>query len=262
MSKSLKIILWGAGGLIIACGLLTAGFIVGRVFLWNGGFRSGSMMSGWGFSQPQTCCADGSIPGWNGTSGRSFRRFGPGMMWGQTPGYSVPSSRPLTLDEAHQAVESYLASQNWTGFIIDEIMIFDNQAYAEIIEESTGIGAMELLVDASTGSVTPEPGPNMMWNLKYSPMSSRMHRPGSEDISSEMPVSPEQAVKLAQNYLDQYLPGVDADEHVDPFYGYYTIHTIEGGQIVGMLSVNGFSGDVFLHTWHGTFIEMSEEEHD
>jgi len=25
------------------------------------------------------------------------------------------------------------------------------------------------------------------------------------------------------------------------------------------LSVNGYSGQVFLHTWHGDFIEMTEE---
>jgi hypothetical protein len=25
-----------------------------------------------------------------------------------------------------------------------------------------------------------------------------------------------------------------------------------------MLSVNGYNGQVFLHTWHGTFIEESE----
>jgi hypothetical protein len=28
-------------------------------------------------------------------------------------------------------------------------------------------GAMELLVDKSSGAIFPEYGPNMMWNLKY-----------------------------------------------------------------------------------------------
>ena len=39
----------------------------------------------------------------------------------------------------------------------------------------------------------------------------------------------------------------------------YTIDLERDGQIVGMLSVNGYDGQVFPHTWHGTFIEMSEE---
>ena len=50
-------------------------------------------------------------------------------------------------------------------------MIFDNNAYARITEKSTGIGAMELLVDPASLVVFPEYGPNMMWNLKYGMMS-------------------------------------------------------------------------------------------
>jgi len=111
-----------------------------------------------------------------------------------------------------------------------------------------------------------------MWNLKYSGMGNMMggmmggwrnwQTPGTApQLSAEMPVSPEQAVKLAQDYLDAYLPGTQVEEHVDQFYGYYTLHTLRAGQISGMLSVNGFSGQVFPHTWHGAFIAISEEEH-
>jgi hypothetical protein len=42
------------------------------------------------------------------------------------------------------------------------------------------------------------------------------------------------------------------------FYGYYTLDFSTNGKVVGMLSVNGYSGAVFLHTWHGTFIEELE----
>ncbi len=68
-----------------------------------------------------------------------------------------------------------------------------------------------------------------------------------------------QALATAQKYLDAYLPGTKVAEDAGPFYGYYTIDTLRDGKITGMLSVNGFSGQVFLHTWHGNFIEMSEE---
>ena len=30
------------------------------------------------------------------------------------------------------------------------------------------------------------------------------------------------------------------------------------GKIIGMLSVNGYNGQIFLHTWHGTFIQEVE----
>jgi hypothetical protein len=33
------------------------------------------------------------------------------------------------------------------------------------------------------------------------------------------------------------------------------------GETVGMLSVNGYTGQVFPHTWHGDFVEMSESTH-
>ena len=55
------------------------------------------------------------------------------------------------------------------------------------------------------------------------------------------------------------LPILTADEHADPFYGYYTLHVNRDGQTVGMLSVNGYTGQVFPHTWHGKLLEMSGE---
>jgi len=162
-------------------------------------------------------------------------------------------------------------------------MIFDNHAYAQVIEEDTGIGAMEVLVDPLTLNIYPEFGPNMMWNLKYGMMAgydgnSMMDgfgmmgrrfggmmggygRSGSELEAGDIPnmnVSSDQAVQYAQKYLDKYLSGAEADDHADPFYGYYTLHVLRDGEVEGMLSVNGYTGQVFLHSWHGEFIEMSE----
>ncbi|MFQ5614739.1 MAG: hypothetical protein ACE5H9_21675, partial [Anaerolineae bacterium] len=123
------------------------------------------------------------------------------------------------------------------------------------------------LVDPVTLAVSPEPGPNMMWNSKYSPMSGfggfgpigMMGDTGTPDLPTELPVSPQNAVTSAQRYLDAYLPGAEADEHADRFYGYYTLHVLRDGETVGMLSVNGYSGQVFLHTWHGDLLTMGGE---
>ncbi|HLF88062.1 MAG TPA: hypothetical protein VI451_03900, partial [Anaerolineales bacterium] len=79
------------------------------------------------------------------------------------------------------------------------------------------------------------------------------------EISADLPVTPEEAVESAQRYLDTYLPGTQADEHTDAFYGYYTLHILREGEVVGMLSVNGYTRQVFLHTWHGDYVEMSGE---
>jgi len=194
-----------------------------------------------------------------------------GMMGSYGPAGPVAVS-PLSIEAAQGAVESYLDRLGNTDLALKEVMIFDNQGYAEIVEKSTGIGAMEVLIDPLSLTVYPEHGPNMMWNLKYSGMGSMMggmmggwrtwqnSGPASQ-LSAEMPISPEQAVKLAQVYLDANLPGIQVEGHADQFYGYYTLHTVRAGQISGMLSVNGYSGQVFPHTWHGAFITMSEEEH-
>jgi hypothetical protein len=74
-----------------------------------------------------------------------------------------------------------------------------------------------------------------------------------------MPITPAQAVEAAQTYLDTYLANnLQVDEQAEPFYGYYTLHVDRNGETIGMLSVNGYSGQVFLHTWHGDLVEMSE----
>ena len=84
--------------------------------------------------------------------------------------------------------------------------------------------------------------------------------PGTDtnDVSAAMTVSQEQALADAQQYLDTYLPGEKVTDDITAFYGYYTIDTARNGQTVGMLSVNGFTGQVFYHTWHGKFIARQE----
>lgn len=75
-----------------------------------------------------------------------------------------------------------------------------------------------------------------------------------------MSVTSEQAQDLAQQWLNASLPGTTIAEKADEFFGYYTIHVLKGDQIHGMLSVNGYTGEVWYHTWHGDFIDMKELE--
>jgi hypothetical protein len=48
----------------------------------------------------------------------------------------------------------------------------------------------------------------------------------------------------------------------DPFCGYYTLHFLKDGKVDGMLSVNGATGDVWYHNWHGNFVTMIVEEEE
>lgn len=62
-----------------------------------------------------------------------------------------------------------------------------------------------------------------------------------------MPISEREALTLAQAFLDKKYPGAVVEE-AHHFYGYYTIHVLKGDVILGMLSVNGYSGSVWYHT--------------
>jgi hypothetical protein len=184
---------------------------------------------------------------------------GQGGMMGGWGGGSRASGEAITVDQAAAAVERYLAAYGG-GLTLKEVMEFRQNFYAEVEEEATGIHAMELLVDKYTGRVFPEMGPNMLWNTKYGKMQ-RMMGSYYEDESAvpgmEMPIGPQQAEVLAQQFVDGQLPGATVGE-ADRFYGYYTLHTLIGGRIEGMLSVNGYSGQVWYHSWHGPFVQMKK----
>ena len=168
-------------------------------------------------------------------------------------------SAPLTLDQAVESARQYLAAYGNPDLALTEVMEFSDNFYAEVEEKSTGIHAFELLIDRYAGDVYHEPGPNMMWNTRYGHMGGMMGGWGGRQ-AGPMSVTPELARKIAQGWLDKFLPGTLAAEQADAFYGYFTIHVMRDGQVYGMLSVNSYSGDVWYHTWHGDFIGMKELE--
>ena len=199
--------------------------------------------------------------GWSGASS-----MGSGMMGGTygmgSWGTNTANVEPLSNEQAEAAAERYLGA----GFGSDplelaELMVFDNHFYAQARETETGRYAFEFLVDRFSGQISAEPGPNMMWNEKYGHMGGGFRGFFSQN-GDEMPVSGYEAIAAAQKYLDRYVPGLQVDDHAATFHGYYTLHTLRDGEVVGMLSVNGYSGAVWLHNWHGVYLgEALDEAH-
>lgn len=261
MNKTLKLVLMIISGILLSALFFCAGLAVGRSNFGLAGYGPTGMMN-WG-SRNNNFGNTMMGNGFNMMGGRG------GMMGGYQLG-NATNVKPLSIDQAKQAIESYLKGLNNSDLELTEIMIFDNNAYARITEKSTGIGAMELLVDPSTLSVYPEYGPNMMWNLKYGLMNGAGGMMGgrggmmggygnsSNSTSATMTITDDQALNIAQEYLDKNFPGYQTATDAEPFYGYYTLDILKDGNLTGMLSIHGFSGQVFLHTWHGTFIEMWE----
>ncbi|MFA4958064.1 MAG: hypothetical protein WC556_13940, partial [Candidatus Methanoperedens sp.] len=211
----------------------------------NGMMGSGGMMGGYGTGNGMM--GSGGMMGSYGT-GNGMMGNG-SMMGGATPGYGA-NTTPITIDEAKTTVETYLTGIGNTDLELAEVLQFEKNFYAGIKEKSTGNYAFELIVNKYTGAVGPEMGPNMMWNAKYGHMSIG---------ETETKVTEEQALKIAQDYLDKTMPGTKVNG-ADMFYGYYTMEVTNDTKISGMLSVNSNTGAVWYHTWHGTFEKLLEVE--
>ncbi|MGW1892509.1 hypothetical protein ACWCP6_20070 [Streptomyces sp. NPDC002004] len=148
--------------------------------------------------------------------------------------------------DADRAADRF--GERW-GLHTGEMMRFTNGYYAELLD-SHGRRATEVLIDPGSGAVQLEFGPAMMWNTAYGTMRARADHQSAT-------ISPQQATRIADQWLEDHRPGLQAAEP-EAFPGYYTLHTLRHGKIDGMLSVNDRTGDVWYHTWHGRFIEMRE----
>jgi hypothetical protein len=180
--------------------------------------------------------------------------MGTGMMSGQygagtmgAGGYRLPGDgrRVDTLAAARQRAQAFA---DRLGLRAGEVMQFSNGFYAELSIVEGG-GATEVLVDTTNGGVGVEYGPAMMWNTSYG-----MH---AGTPAAPARVSATDATRLARQWLRGQRPGLTAGEP-EEFPGYYTLHTLAGGKITGMMSVNASTGAVWYHTWHERYVAMSE----
>ncbi len=224
---------------LVVGGLAAGWLIVGRQVWAPWGGQMGTGMMAWGRGNAQPCAGTTAGCAAGGT---------------QLYGGSSATGVLLTIDEAQEAVERYVSGLGHGDLKVAELMEFERNFYAIVAEHDTGIGAMELLIDKRTGAVGPEMGPNTMWNGRYG---TRMGR-GVGQVSETSTIPPEEALVIASRWLDTNRPGVSVEEHADPFYGYYTIHTLKNGESEGMRSVHGTTGQVWYHNWHGPFIQMVE----
>ena len=214
-----------------------------------------SKNAGAGSTEPSVILPSAPLPNgqlYGSPRGRYDYGWGMGGMMQPNEGRNLnPSGTRLTLDEAVTRVESAVSSMG-SDFQVAEVMEFQRNFYAVVVEKSTGRGAFELLLDPYSGTISYEPGPDMMWNQKYGAMGGRVHS------SQDNTISLDEAKNLAQKALDEQGKGATVESDGYAFYGYYTFDYQVDGKIAGMLSVNGLDGQVWFHTWHGSFISEKE----
>lgn len=191
--------------------------------------------------------------GWQGGRMQGYG-MGHGMMGGGM-GMSVYPAQvtPISEGEAKAKLETYIR-RFAPDARVKEIMTFSENFYAPIVD-ARGNGLAEVLVDRYSGNITPEPGPNMMWNARGGMGFGMM---GNQNLMQRQ-VTPQTvrydraaAQKLAEQFLKGYLPDSKILEG-QAFTGYYTFD-FGRKEIEGMLSVSAYSGEVWVHTWHGIFL--------
>jgi hypothetical protein len=219
---------------------------------YGGNSGRGGMMGGYGLTPGQTITP--TLPFGNG--------WGSGMMGGGMMGgwgyNNTPAASALTLDQAVTNMQNYVASLGNADLRLSEVEEYSLNYYGVVQEKSTGTNALQLIANKSNGAVYSEMGPNMMWNTKYSPMTWMMGGAWFSSPSTKMTLSVEQARANAAAFLKQNLPNTTLEVATDTFYGYYNIDVLQNGKTYGMLSVNGYNGAVWYHTWHGEFVAAKE----
>jgi hypothetical protein len=160
---------------------------------------------------------------------------GPGMM----ALYSA-DAQPLSEEDARNRVQAYLGRYG-SDIRIGDFMEFSLNYYVEL-KDADDRSIAEILVDRYTGVITPEPGPNIIWNTRYD----------DQYASSAVEYDLAEGRSQAEKFLAGYLPEATLHESIT-YPGYYTFD-FGRDRIEGMLSVNAYTGDIWVHTWHGQYI--------
>ncbi len=194
-----------------------------------------------------------------------------------TPTPTQTTTTELTPNDAATIAQNYLNQIGNPNLAVKTVQEYTNTYNVQIIEKDTGIGAFELSVNKYTGAVVPMQGPTMMWDTKYGVTATngmmgylatgysgngRMMGGGGMmnwlrgTPTTAMPVTLSQAQTNAQQYLDTNYPGTTVGAPTT-YYGYYTMQVMgSNGNIVGMVGINGATGQVMDYTWCGTFMRQ------
>jgi hypothetical protein len=249
---------------VAAIALLTStayGYMGGFGGMMGGGYSgaySGGMMGGYGYGQysnPQAPTQTGS-PTYQAVYPSQFGGGCMGHSGVNTyvgPNYNTGTG-PITINTAATVAQNYVTEIGNTELVVKQVEEYANNFYVQVNEKTTGNGAFQLLINKYTGNIYPEMGPNMMWNTKYGMMRGGVLGGIYGPPTTTMTLTKTQATANAQQYLNTYLPGTTTGD-ITTFYGYYNLEVLNATAPYGMLSVNGYSGQVWYHNWHGTFIQ-------
>ncbi|HEX3019244.1 MAG TPA: hypothetical protein VHP36_03035 [Chitinispirillaceae bacterium] len=183
-------------------------------------------------------------PGYNDGSGSGIMgsMMTSNMMMGNMMAIYYPESEPVTQDKALRSMRNF-SRQCGSNIEVEDFMVFSGNYYGVLKDPNSSQYIAEVLVDRYSGLAYAEPGPNMMWNTRFG-----AGRTGTEGTEYDL----SEAENLTTNFLGGYLPEAQIMESKE-MPGYYTFD-FGRQEIEGMLSVNAYNGQIWVHTWHGPFL--------
>jgi hypothetical protein len=171
------------------------------------------------------------------------------LKWDSPSSTQLPSTPHLSMDEIIKAGNEFISNYK-TGIELVRIIETSKYFYIAFRETGSGIGAFELLADPVTGQMGFETGPSQFWNTKYGVWGS-----GKDMVNT---VSTGQAQNNAIMFLKKENPLASLDPDPIDFHGYYSFFERQDNQIVGVLSVNGITGEVEQHDWLGKVLQIRD----
>ena len=171
----------------------------------------------------------------------------------------------FTLEQLTENVETLL--ENYSEPLkISMVYVFeDRDPYFLITEVETDRGAMELRASVRSGVVYAERSIANIWNVKYTQRMGNRRIIGSgmmggyyRDYDLDNELTHEEAVEIAENYVTLKMEGIVLDANHHTFYGYFAFHLLKDREIVGILRVNGFDGEVSLSRFTGALVEINK----
>lgn len=177
----------------------------------------------------------------------------------------VREDEDFTLEQLTENVESLLEIYD-EPLKISMVYVFENRdPYFLITEVNTERGAMELRASVRSGAVYAERSIANMWNVKYTQRMGNRRIIGSgmmggyyRDYDLDNELTHEEAVEIAENYVTLKTEGIVLDANHHTFYGYYSFHLLKDREIVGILRINGFDGQVSITRFTGALVEINK----
>jgi len=207
---------------------------------------------------------------YNGSYNQGYNNVGMMGKWFSSNRNQFYNTEKLTIDQIKLEVNNNIQRYASDLEVSDIFVYKDTDYYVSIKEKDTGRGAMEILVNPYTGQTYPEYGPNIVWNEKYDMRNGYGMMGGtarnnysrySYSRGASERVNKEEAVKAADEYVKSNISKeLSVSGTGYEFYGYYTFHINNDNKIVGMISVNYYTGEVWYHNWHGELEQVISDK--